>query len=72
MIRFLNGGKMCDKRGKNKSISAINEVQKAPLRLLFLVKSNVFCLQFVLIAIFVRTWVFTREYLAKCTVGPDF
>ena len=34
------------------SISAIKAVQKSPRRSLFLVKSNIFCLQFVLIAIF--------------------
>ena len=62
------------KEAKNKSISAIYEVQKAPLCLLFLVKSNVFCLQFVLIAIFVKAWLFAREYrwLSVYTVGPDF
>ena len=34
------------------SISTIKAVQKAPLRLLFLALSKVFCLQFVMISIF--------------------
>ena len=73
MIHFPNGRKICHKRGKNTSISAIKAVQKAPLRLLFLVKSKVSVSSLFWSPSLAESLTFyNRISLAKCTVGPDF
>ena len=63
MIRPLNGHQIIDKRGKNTTIFAIKAVQKAPLRLLFLVKKQRFpSLFFFDRHLLLRVWLLATEY----------